>query len=108
MARDVHVIIVDDLNGEEADATVTFGLDGVDYEIDLTEENARSLRDTLAPWIAAGRPAFVRIPEARSGRARGGHEAAEIRRWAEEQGIPVATRGRLPADVRSRYEAAHR
>ncbi len=107
MSRDVRVVLVDDLNGQEASETVSFGLDGVTYEIDLTEENAQSLRDTLAAWIAAGRPAEIRIPQARAKPHGVPSEAADIRRWAEQEGIPVAARGRISADLRARFEAAH-
>lgn len=107
MVRRVQVVLQDDINGQEPAQTVFFSLDGKDYEIDLTEQHAAGLRDALAPWITAGRRASTgRIPEPRS-RLRRPAESADIRRWAEENGIPVAARGRLPVDLRSRYEAAH-
>lgn len=111
MARKVQVLLEDDVNGGEAAETVSFALDGKAYEIDLSEKNARSLRDALAPWIAAGRRAgsagSTRVPEARSKPARRSPDTADIRRWAAENGIPVSTRGRISADLRQRYEAAH-
>lgn len=111
MARKVQVLLEDDVNGGEAAETVSFALDGKAYEIDLSEKNARSLRDALAPWIAAGRRAgtsgSTRVPEARSKPARRSADTADIRRWAAENGIPVSTRGRISADLREKYEAAH-
>jgi hypothetical protein len=106
VARKVHVLLEDDIDGGEATESVKFGLDGRDYEIDLNEENARALRGVLAPWIAAGRRAGAgRIPEARrAGRA---DDSAEIRQWARDQGIAVSARGRIAAELRARYEAAH-
>src|SRR4051794_11251334 len=55
MARKVTVQLVDDLDGTTSDTieTVTFGLDGVNYEIDLNEDNASNLRDSLADFIAS-------------------------------------------------------
>ena len=47
MAQKVQVILVDDIDGGEADETVSFSLDGVSYEIDLSESNATELRDAL-------------------------------------------------------------
>lgn len=47
MARKTQVLLVDDIDGSDATNTVTFGLDGVSYEIDLNEDNARQLRSEL-------------------------------------------------------------
>lgn len=107
MARKVQVLLEDDITGGEAAETVSFALDGKGYEIDLNETNARALREALAPWIAAGRRAGGRAPDARPRSARRSQDTADIRRWAAENGIPVSTRGRISADLRARYEAAH-
>jgi hypothetical protein len=107
MARKVQVLLEDDINGGEAVETVSFAVDGRSYEIDLNARNAQALRDALAPWIAAGRRAGARVPEARHRTARRATDTADIRRWAAENGIPVSSRGRISADLRARYEAAH-
>jgi hypothetical protein len=107
MARKVQVLLEDDINGGQAAETVSFALDGRAYEIDLNEANARSLREAFAPWIAAGRRAGGRVQEARTRPARRSQDTADIRRWAAENGIPVSSRGRISADLRARYEAAH-
>lgn len=110
MARKVQVVIEDDVDGGTAEETVSFALDGRSYEIDLNEKNASALREALAPWIAAGRKAggSTRTNEARPARpARRSHDTADIRRWAAEEGIPVSSRGRISADLRAKYEAAH-
>ena len=115
MAQRVNVVLVDDLDGDDAAETVTFGLDGVDYEIDLNENNAEALRNALARYVDAGRRAGGgKRPggRARKGRrvAAGGAtgpSAAEIRQWARENGWDVPERGRVSADVREAYTAAH-
>ncbi|HYO17591.1 MAG TPA: Lsr2 family protein [Dermatophilaceae bacterium] len=105
--RKVQVVLQDDIDGSEPAQTVHFALDGTEYEIDLSEDHAAALRECLEPWIAGGRPATTsRIPEPRS-RPRRSADTVDIRRWAEGNGIPVATRGRISVDLRSRYEAAH-
>jgi nucleoid-associated protein Lsr2 len=105
--RKVRVVLQDDINGEEPAQTVYFSLDRKAYEIDLTEQNAAALRDALAPWIAAARHASTaRIPEPRSKPSRAA-ETVDIRRWARENGLPVRERGRISADLHSRYVAAH-
>jgi hypothetical protein len=108
MARKVQVLLEDDIDGGVAVETVTFSVDGKTYEIDLNDKNAKALRASLAPWIAAGRRAGARLPEARTrSAAKRSQDTVDIRRWASENGIPVSSRGRISADLRSRYEAAH-
>jgi hypothetical protein len=110
MAREVQIKLVDDLDGGTAAETVSFGLDGTSYEIDLSKRNASKLRSALDPYVAGGR----KVTPARRGRARGrtaaragGPSAAEIRDWARENGWEVSDRGRVPAEVREAYDAAH-
>jgi Lsr2 len=109
MAQKVQVVLVDDVDGGTADETVTFALDGVSYEIDLTKKNAARLRDELSPWVGAARkvtgPRGRRAGGRRSGR--GGSEPAAIRSWAKGQGIAVSERGRISAELLAQYEAAH-
>ena len=109
MAQKIEVLLVDDLNGGEAEGTVRFGLDGVEYEIDLSAEHARALRRALAPFIGAARrsPAAGRRP-ARGGRqaGAGGLDTTEVREWARAQSIEVKDRGRIPAEVVARFKEA--
>lgn len=112
MAQKVNVILVDDLDGNEADETVTFALDGVDYEIDLNKDNAAQLRESLGRYIdVARRVGGRRRRGQRSGggaAANGGSaSAADIRQWARENGWDVPERGRVSAEVREAYAAAH-
>ncbi len=105
--RKVHVVLQDDIDGGEPAHTLNFSLADKAYEIDLTEQNARALRDSLAPWIAAARRASTaRIPSPRS-KPRRADDTVDIRRWARENDIPVRDRGRISVDLRTRYEAAH-
>lgn len=105
MAKRVQVIHTDDLDGSEADETISFALDGIAYSIDLSATNATKLRDAFAPYIAAGeRDRSAR----RSGRRKSsGTAATEIRAWAIDQGMQVSSRGRVSAEVREAYERAH-
>ena len=105
--RKVQVVLQDDIDGGEPAQTVQFSLDGKAYEIDLSEQNAATLRDALAPWIAAARrPSQGRIPSPRS-KPRDSSDSVDIRRWAKENNIPVSDRGRISIDLRTRYEAVH-
>ncbi|MFI5803815.1 Lsr2 family protein [Streptomyces sp. NPDC051561] len=109
MAQKVQVLLVDDLDGVEANETVTFALDGKTYEIDLTTANAEKLRGLLDPYTKNGRRTGGRA--AGRGKARtvsgGGQNTAEIRKWAKENGHDVNDRGRVPASVREAYEKAN-
>lgn len=109
MAQRVNVVLVDDIDGDEATETVAFALDGVDYEIDLNESNAKALRDSLERYVEAGRRVGGRRRRGQRGAAGGdtGPSAADIRKWARENGWDVPERGRVSADVREAYAAAH-
>lgn len=108
MAQRVITQLVDDLDGKEGEdiATVRFGFEGAQYEIDLNEKNARKLRRALDPYIEAGR----RVGSARNRRSatkQAGPTAQEIRFWAQAQNIAVNERGRIPAEVKQAYLDAH-
>lgn len=108
MAQKIQVILIDDLDGSTADETVTFALDGVNYEIDLTKENAAALRDDFAKWVGAARKVTSRGSQrSRGASRRSGSDAERIRAWARENGHKVSDRGRIPQAVRDAYEAAH-
>lgn len=104
MAKRTNTVFIDDLDGSEAEATVRFGLDGTYYEIDLSAAHARELRNTLARYTAAGR----RANPARNARRTTVTtvNSSEVRNWARENGLEVADRGRISADVTAKYRAA--
>ena len=108
MAQKVNIVLVDDLDGTEATETVSFGLDGTTYEIDLNDKNAGKLRDALASYIGHGRKVTTASRRGRrSSAAAGGPSAREIRDWARSNGYKVPDRGRIPADVREAFDKAH-
>jgi len=111
VARETFTRLVDDLDGGEAQETVTFALDGYSYEIDLSSKNATKLRNTLAPYVEGGSRVSGRTAaRARRGGAQSrGTAAAEreqnqaIRAWALRKGIDVAPRGRIKQEVLDQY-----
>ncbi len=106
MAQKVNIILVDDIDGTDAAETVLFGLDGATYEIDLNDKNAAALRDALAGYVGHARK--VTTSKGRKTRATtSGPSARELRDWARSNGHQVSDRGRVPADVREAFEAAH-
>lgn len=108
MAQRVQVLLEDDIDGSTASETVTFGLDGVTYEIDLNEDNATALRDALAAYVGAGRRAGGRRSTGRrkSSGSSSSSGTSEIREWARANGYEVSERGRISADVKDAYEKA--
>lgn len=107
MAQRVQIILEDDYDGGTADETVTFALDGAEYEIDLSGENASKLRDELAPWIGHARKTGGRRKRGGPAKPATPSSTSEIRAWALANGRDVSSRGRVAADVREAYEQAH-
>jgi hypothetical protein len=111
MAQKVNIVLVDDIDGNDADETVSFAIDGKEYEIDLNSGNAQQLRDVLAPYVAHARRASGGrnggSGRGRRARSDSGAPASEIREWARQNGWDVPDRGRVSAEVREAYAAAH-
>lgn len=106
MAQRVHVTLEDDVDGSLAAETLQFGLDGVNYEIDLSDENAAKLRDSLALWVSHARRVGGR-KQAGKAATSGRNDLNEIRAWGRENGYKVSDRGRVPLNVIKAYDAVH-
>lgn len=111
MAQKTIVQLIDDLDQGVADETVSFGLDGTNYEIDLSAKNAAKLRDTLANYVAnarrSSRSAARGATSGRRGRGvRGDREQTQaIREWARKNGLKIGEKGRIPAHVLEAYNS---
>ena len=115
MAKQTITVLTDDLDGSDADRTIEFGLDGVNYTIDLSEKNAGQLRKILDPYLsnaarvgratATARLASRKTPAQPVGSNRDQNQA--IRAWANQNGHQVSDRGRIPADIMEAFNAAH-
>jgi hypothetical protein len=114
LAQRVQVELVDDLNGDVAQETVRFGVDGTEYEIDLTTENAEKLRSTLSEYVDKAR-------KARAGRKQSGQQSASasttkskredtqaIRQWAQDNGHNPSSRGRITQSIIDAYNEAQK
>ncbi|MEU4244368.1 Lsr2 family protein [Actinoplanes sp. NPDC026619] len=112
MAKQVITLLTDDIDGGEADRTVEFGLDGVNYTIDLSEKNAGKLRKALDPFLNSatrvGRSGVV-APSRRSAPASTGRASRDqnqaIREWANKNGYEVSERGRIPSHIVEAYHS---
>ncbi|WP_028477816.1 Lsr2 family protein [Nocardia sp. CNY236] len=109
MARKVVVTLIDDYDGEsQAEETVSFALDGVAYEMDLSTDNAGQLRGFFEQWVPHAR----KVRRARRTRtvqrsANDREQATVIREWARQNGIDVSARGRIAVEVVEAYKKAN-
>jgi hypothetical protein len=107
MAQKTVVRLTDDVDGSDATETVRFGMDGVGYEIDLSEANAAALREALARYVEHARrakaAASARRPSTRRARD---YDARAVRAWAASHGIELPARGRIPGAVLDQFHAA--
>ena len=110
MARTTTIQLIDDIDGSKAAETVHFAVDGRSYEIDLSAEHAEGLRHSLGAFIAAARRAAAGPASTRTGGRRPGPprtpQASAVRAWANQNGIPVPGRGRIPEAVLVQYTGA--
>jgi hypothetical protein len=107
MAQQVQTLFIDDIDGGEAEGTVRFGLDGADYEIDLNAEHTEELRQALAIYVAHARRVGSPVRRvSRGGRGATGIDTAKVREWAKDNGYAIKNRGRVPADLLVKYQAA--
>lgn len=112
MAQKTIVHLIDDLDGSEADESVAFNLDGVDYNIDLSKTNAADLRDRLAHYVGNARRAGGRKQRGAGVKtqvsvASDRAQNQAIREWARSQGEKISDRGRIPAELVAKFQAAH-
>jgi Lsr2 len=112
VAQKIQTLFIDDIDGGAAEGTVRFALDGTEYEIDLNAKHTEELRSALGKYVGHARK--VGGSARRGGRAAGrasrgagpALNTTEIRNWAREQGYDIKDRGRVPADLVAKYQAA--
>ena len=114
MAREVIEKLIDDLDGGDAAETVTFGLDGATYEIDLSKKNAAAFRKSLARYVSAARRRSASsrpsrrktAPSSTGSKPKRGYDILQLREWAGANKVAVPTRGRIPNSVVEQYKRA--
>jgi hypothetical protein len=108
MAQKIQTLFIDDIDGGAAEGTVRFALDGTDYEIDLSAKHSDELRKALGTYIEHARKVggTTRRPGARGGRKGGTVDTGAVRAWARENGFEIKDRGRVPAELVAKYQAA--
>lgn len=105
MATRTEILLIDDIDGSSASETIPFALDGVTYEIDLSDQNASRLRADLSDWAKAARRIGVKAAKSAPRNENRSAYLKRLREWAKDNGHAVPERGRIPADVEKAYEA---
>jgi hypothetical protein len=108
MAQKIQTLFIDDIDGGEADGTVRFGLDGTEYEIDLSSRHNDELRAALGTYVSHARKlsGTARRATTRAGRKPSSIDTVAVRSWARENGYDIKDRGRVPADLVTKYREA--
>ena len=108
MSQKIQTLFIDDIDGGAAEGTVRFALDGTDYEIDLSGKHSDELRTALRKYVDHARKVggAARRPGSRGGRRTGTVDTVAVRAWARENGHDIKDRGRVPADLVAKYQAA--
>jgi hypothetical protein len=108
MAQKIQTLFIDDIDGGEAQGTVRFALDGSEYEIDLSAEHDEELRSALGKYVAHARKVggSARRPAAR-GTRKSSVDTVAVRAWARGNGFDIKDRGRVPAELVAKYQAAN-
>ena len=107
MAQQIRTLFIDDIDGGPAEGTVRFGLDGTDYEIDLSAAHREELREVLAGYVTHARKAAGTARRGSRGRRPADVlDTRKVREWARAEGIDIKERGRVPAEVIEKYKAA--
>ena len=100
-------ILEDDLDGSEASETVSFALDGAEYEIDLNDGHANELRSALERFTNAGRKTSGGRGRPAGRKSSGSNiDTRAVRMWALDNGFKVNTRGRIQQEIVEKYQAA--
>ncbi len=116
MAQIREVRLIDDLDGEQAAETVEFGIDGKDYEIDLSDANAALLRDALALYVVSARRTTAGTRRRATAAPAGGavrrpaidrEQNQAIREWARKRDLKISDRSRIPSEVLEAYHKEH-
>jgi hypothetical protein len=112
VAKQVITVLTDDLDGGDADRTIEFGLDGVNYTIDLSEKNAGKLRKALDPYLTVaartgrtGTPGRIGSRTAPAPARSNRDQNQAIREWAAKNGYEVSERGRIPSSIAEAFHA---
>lgn len=87
---------------------IRFSVNGADYILELSPSNAQKFHEAIEPYTSVARKDHAARGRRRiGGTFRNRVPAKIVREWAQEQGIPVAPRGKVNQTLFDRYYEAH-
>ena len=101
-------VLVDDMDGGDADATIAFAINGEGYSMDLSSKNADAFYAALDPWLSIATRNRADREASVNNHLVGVKQRAAIREWAVKQGIEVSSRGRIPQELADEYNRTHK
>lgn len=101
-------ILIDDLDGTEAEVTIAFVIQGNRYSIDLSHQNSKKFWAAIDPFIKAAKNLDGEKESAIEAEVVAVEQRASIREWARKQGFDVSDRGRIPQSVEEAFKAAQK
>ena len=104
----VRTVLVDDMDGGDADVTIAFVINGEGYSMDLSNENADAFHRALAPWLAIATKGRNDREATVKNYLAGVEQRAALRKWAAQKGLDVSARGRIPQEITDEYNRAHK
>jgi len=107
MAQKIQTLFIDDIDGGPAEGIVRFGLDGTDFEIDLSAKHSEELHSALQAYVSHARKVGGTRRAPRNRRSTNAVDTTAVRTWAREQGMDIKDRGRVPADIVEQFQAAN-
>lgn len=110
MARQINIELVDDLDGTvlgEEGQTIHFAVNGVEYSIDLSRENADAFFEALDPFIKNAEKVTGAARRTAKGKTDKANSARAVREWARENGYEISDRGRIPSEILAAFTEAH-
>ena len=112
MAQRVSVTYACDYDDKEIPAgqqrSVTFGIDGQEYEIDLCVKHSERLREAVGKFAEHARKVAIKTAKRRRRTTANRQRSAEIRAWAKSSGLEVSDRGRIPGHVVAGFETTRK
>lgn len=103
-----RTVLVDDMDGGDADTTIAFVINGESYSLDLSPANAAKFHEAIQPFVAAAKERAAKHASSFDAELAGVEQRTAIREWARKKGLEVSDRGRIPQDIIDAYNKKNR
>ena len=100
-------ILIDDLDGSEANQTIAFVINGDAYTIDLSNDNANKFFTDIQPYVKAAQNRKRQKISVIQGEVIAVEQRSAIREWAKKNGLEISARGRIPKEIIEAFNKEH-